>query len=319
MKRVVKLEGKGNIAIEEIDIPAIASNEVLVKNTKSLISRGSELFARYTMPHAVDPSIMGYSDAGVIINVGSNVKDFKVGDRVTAVAPHAEYVACVPGTPDAKVIPLPDDVSFEEATFLPLLTSSVAWAESAGIKEGDTVVILGQGLVGNLVMQVSKSYKPERVMVVDALELRCKMAEQLGANVVINCSKEDPVNSIAHLTGGRGADVVIDCVGGDSGIKSFEQAQDMVRPQGTLHLIALYQGAPLPLYSGKIMGKKLLAGILISEPRSVTAKRAIKHLQDGSVKVNEMITHRFPLTEAKRAFDLLYEHPDGALGVIFEY
>jgi hypothetical protein len=54
MKRVVKLEGKGNIAIKEIDVPTIASNEVLVKNVKSLISRGSELFARYTMPHAVN-------------------------------------------------------------------------------------------------------------------------------------------------------------------------------------------------------------------------------------------------------------------------
>jgi len=319
MKRVVKLEGKGNITIEEIDVPTIASNEVLVKNVKSLISRGSELFARYTMPHAVSSSIMGYSDAGVIVEAGSDVKDFKVGDRVTAVAPHAEYVACVPGTSDAKIIPLPDDVSFEEATFLPLLTSSVAWAESAGIKEGDSVVILGQGLVGNLVMQVSKSYEPERVIVIDTLDLRCRMAKQLGADVVINCSKENPVESVSRLTDGRGADVVIDCVGGDAGIKSFEQAQDMVKPQGTLHLIALYQSAPLPLYSSKIMNKKLLAGILISEPRIVTAKRVIKHLQDGSVRVKEIITHRFPLTEAKRAFDLLYEHPDDALGVIFEY
>jgi len=90
----------------------------------------SEFFARYIMPHAVNSSIMGYSDAGVIVEAGSDVKDVKVGDRVTAVAPHAEYVVCVPGTADAKVIPLPDDVSFEEATFLPLLTSSVAWAES---------------------------------------------------------------------------------------------------------------------------------------------------------------------------------------------
>ena len=130
MKQVIKLEGKGNIAIEEIDVPTIASNEVLVKNVKSLISRGSELFARYIMPHAVNSSIMGYSDAGVIVEAGSDVKDVKVRDRVTAVAPHTEYVVCVPGTADAKVIPLPDDVSFEEATFLPLLTSSVAWAES---------------------------------------------------------------------------------------------------------------------------------------------------------------------------------------------
>ena len=319
MKRVVKLEGKGNIAIEEIEIPSIASNEVLVKNEKSLISRGSELFARYVMPGVVDPSRMGYSDAGVVETVGEDVKDVSVGDRVTAVAPHAEYVVGVPGAADARIIPLPDDVSFEDATFLPLLTSSVAWAQTTGIKEGDTVVILGQGLVGSLVMQVAKDYKPGRIIAIDALDLRCEFAERLGADVVINCLKADPVESVRQLTDGQGADIVIECVGGYAGIKSFEQAQDMVRSHGTIHLIALYQGGPLPLHSGKIMSKRLIAGILISEPRSQTAQRAIKHIQDGSVQVKEMITHRFPLTEAKEAFDLLYEHPEEALGVIFEY
>ena len=315
MKRAIKLEGKGNIAIEEIPIPDLEDNKVLVKNERSLISRGSELFARYVMPNAVSPSIMGYSDAGLVVAAGNGIKDIKVGDRVTAVAPHAEYVACE----ESMIIPLPDDISFDEATFLPLLTSSVAWAQSAEIKEGDTVVILGQGLVGNLVMQVSKDYKPSRVITVDALDLRCGISEKLGADIVINCSEKDPVESIRQITGGKGADIVIDCVGGNSGIKSFEQAQDMTRPQGTIHLIALYQDGPLPLYSGKIMNKRLLAGILISEPRAQTAQRAIRHIQDGSVRVKEMITHRFPITKAKEAFDLLYEHPDKALGVIFEY
>jgi threonine dehydrogenase-like Zn-dependent dehydrogenase len=319
MKRVVKLEGKGNIAIEEIEIPSIASNEVLVKVKKSLISRGSEVFARYVMPGVVDPERMGYSDAGVVAAAGEDVRDVFVGDRVVAVAPHAEYVVRVPGTPDARVIPLPDDVSFEEATFIPLLTSSVAWAQTAGIKEGDTVVILGQGLVGSLVMQVSKDYKPGRMIAIDALDLRCEFAGRLGADVVINCSEVDPVRAARDLTDGKGADIVIECVGGDAGVKSFEQAQDMVRAQGTIHLISLYQGGPLPLHSGKIMNRRLLAGILISERRSRTAQRAIKHIQDGRVRVKEMITHRFPLTEAKQAFDLLYEHPEEALGVIFEY
>jgi threonine dehydrogenase-like Zn-dependent dehydrogenase len=233
------------------------------------------------------------------------------------------------------MIPLPDEndsagkmpalprvlpgVSFEEATFLPLLTSSVAWAQTAGIQEGDTVVILGQGLVGNLMMQVSRDYNPGRIIAIDALELRCELSERLGADLVINCSKDDPVQAVRDLTGGKGADIVMECVGGDAGVKSFEQAQDMVRARGTIHLISLYQGSPLPLYSSKIMNKQLLAGILISEPRSQLAQRAIRHIQDGRVCVKEMITHRFPLTEAKKAFDLLYEHPEEALGVIFDY
>ena len=188
MKRVVKLEGKGNIVVQEVEIPTASGNEALVKVRSSLISRGSELFARYVMPGVVDPERMGYSDAGVVAAVGEGVRDVAVGDCVVAVAPHAEYVVRVSGTPDARIIPLPDDVSFEEATFLPLLTSSVAWAQSACIREGNTVVILGQGLVGNLVMQVAKDYRPGRIITVDALNLRCQLSEQLGADVVINLS-----------------------------------------------------------------------------------------------------------------------------------
>ncbi len=109
MKRVIKLEGKGNISVEEVEIPTIASNEVLVKVGKSLISRGSELFARYVMPGVVDPERMGYSDAGTVAAVGEDVTEVSVGDRVVAVAPHAEYVARAAGTPDAWIIPLPDD------------------------------------------------------------------------------------------------------------------------------------------------------------------------------------------------------------------
>ena len=319
MKRVVKLEGKVNIAIEEIEIPGIAGNEALVKNKRSLISRGSELFARYVMPGVVDPARMGYSDAGVVAAVGEDVRDVSVGDRVAVVAAHAEYIVGVPGTLDARVIPLPDDISFEEATFLPLLTSSVAWAQTASIEEGDAVVIMGQGLVGSLVMQVSKDYRPGRVIAVDALDMRCELADRLGADEVINCSKEDPVQAVRRLTHGKGADIVIECVGGDAGVRSFEQAQDMVGANGTIHLIALYQGGPLPLHSGKIMNKRLIAGILTTESRSAMARRAIEHIEDGRVRVTEMITHRFPLTEAKQAFDLLYEHPEEALGVIFEY
>ena len=224
-----------------------------------------------------------------------------------------------PGTADAWIIPFPDDVSFEEAAFIPLLTSSIAWAESAEIQAGDTVVILGQGLVGNLMMQAAKDYKPERIIAIDALELRCDLSEQLGADIVVNCSEIDSLEAVKELTDGKGADVVMDCVGGDAGVKSFEQAQDMAKKGGTLFLIALYQGGPLPLHSGKIMNKRLLAGILIPEARSHTAQRAIKHIQDHRVNVKELITHRFPLAEAKQAFDLLYERPEEAMGVIFEY
>jgi threonine dehydrogenase-like Zn-dependent dehydrogenase len=134
--------------------------------------------------------------------------------------------------------------------------------------------------------------------------------------VVVNASVKEPTEVVRRLTDGKGADLVIDCVGGHAGVKSFEQAQDMVRQKGTIQLIALYQQAPLPLYSSKIMNKRLVAGILTDEPRSQTAIRALEKIRKGEIRASKMITHRFPYTQAKEAFDLLWNSPGEALGVL---
>ncbi len=319
MFRVIKPEGFGNIQLEEVPIPEINIHQIRVKSDTTLISRGSELFRRYIREEAVSPSIMGYSLTGTVDAVGKAVPDYRIGDRVMVVAPHAEYVIAEPDPTDGRIVRLLDDVSFEEGTFLPLSTSAVAWADSSGVKAGDTVVVLGQGLVGNLMMQVFREYDPARIITVDALPLRCQLSTQLGADVVINAKDADPIEVIRHLTDGNGADLVVDCVGGYAGIKSFEQAQDMTRRFGTLQLIALYQQAPLPLHSSKIMSKRLVAGILTDEPRSEIAVRALEKIKAGKIRASEMITHRFHYTEAKAAFDLLWDSPGDTLGVLIKW
>lgn len=319
MFRVVKPEGFGNIQLEEVEIPEVNAKQIRVKADTTLISRGSELFRRYILEEAVSPSIMGYSLTGTVDAVGDDVEDYSVGDRVMAVAPHAEYVIMEPNQTDGRVVSLPADVSFEAGTFLPLATSSVAWSDSSGVREGDTVVVLGQGLVGSLMMQVIRSYSPNRVITVDALDFRCGLSSQLGADVTINAAEEDPVESVRQHTDRKGADLVIDCVGGHAGVTSFEQAQDMVRQFGIIQLIALYQQKPLPLHSSKMMSKRLVAGILTDEPRSSLASRALAKIQTGEIRTAEMITHRFQYTEVREAFDLLWNTPGDALGVCIKW
>ncbi|MYE87440.1 zinc-binding dehydrogenase [Candidatus Poribacteria bacterium] len=316
MIRVIKPEGFGNIQLEDIPIPEINSRQVLVKTHTTLISRGSELFRRYIMEEAIPPRMMGYSLTGVIEQIGSAVTEYEVGQRVMVVAPHAEYaVGEVDASVEGRVVPLPDDISFEEGTFLPLSISSIAWADSSGVQEGDTIVILGQGIVGSLMLQVLRGYNPDRIITVDATSLRCQFSTELGADVTINASEEDPVEAVQRLTDGNGADLVIDCVGGHAGVKSFEQAQDMGRRKGTLQLIALYQGEPLPLHSSKIMSKRLVAGILTDEPRGQIAQRAIEKIRSEEIQAAQMVSRRFPYQNAKEAFDFLWEHPDEALAV----
>ena len=319
MLQVTKPEGFGNIQLEEVPIPEINEHQVRVETDTTLISRGSELFRRYIREEAVPPSIMGYSLTGTVDTVGAEITDYQVGERVMVVAPHAQYAVAEPNAADGRIVPLLDGVSFEEGTFLPLATSAVAWSDSSGVKAGDTVVVLGQGLVGSLMMQVLRGYNPARIITVDALPLRCELSTQLGADVVINADEVDPVEEVRRLTDGKGADLVIDCVGGYAGVKSFEQAQDMTRQFGIIQLIALYQQGPLPLHSSKIMSKRLVAGILTDEPRSQIAARALQKIQDGEIRASEMVTHRFHYTEAKAAFDLLWNTPGDALGVLIKW
>jgi len=321
MKRSAKLDGVGNVVLEEVEIPQPGEREVLIRLKSSLISRGSEILARYNKPTAVDPAAMGYSAAGVVVELGSGVSEYAVGDRVSVVAPHAEYVVGQLDAGGAKysMVPLPDEVGFEEATFIPLTTSSCAWTDSAMIKEGDTVVVLGQGLVGSIMLQVIKHQHDVKVIVVDGLDLRCQFAEQFGADDVIDCSVEDPVEKVRELTDGRMANVVIDCVGGAPGVKSFAQAQEISASGGIIVLIGLYHGDPLPLDASKIMGKLIVGGIRSDRPRSEHRQDAVHDIQEGRVRAKEMITHRFSFAEAKTAFDLLADRLGETLGVVFEY
>ena len=319
MLQVTKPEGFGNIQLEEVPMPEINAQQIRVETDTTLISRGSELFRRYIREEAVPPSIMGYSLTGIVDAIGAEVTGYRVGERVMVVAPHAQYVVAEPNATDGRIVPLFDDVSFEAGTFLPLATSAVAWSDSSGVKAGDTVVVLGQGLVGSLMMQVLRGYNPDRIITVDALPLRCELSTQLGADVSINADEIDPVEEVRRLTDGKGADLVIDCVGGYAGVKSFEQAQDMTRQFGTIQLIALYQQAPLPLHSSKMMSKRLVAGILTDEPRSQIAARALEKIQNSEIRASDMTTHRFHYTESKAAFDLLWNTPGDALGVLIKW
>ena len=194
------------------------------------------------METAVDPSIMGYSLTGAVEQVGIEVTEYQIGPRVMVVAPHAQYALGHTGSMvKGSMFKLPDSISSEEGTFLLLAKEATAWVDSSGVKPGDRVVVLGQGIVGSLVMQLLRPHQPEQVITVDALANRCQLSRQLGADEIINAADVDPIQVVKDLINGRVADLVIDCVGGYAGVKSFEQAQEMVAARGTIQLIALYQ------------------------------------------------------------------------------
>ena len=320
MWRVGKHEGLGNIVMEQVPIPELGPHEALVRVHASLISRGSELWRRYVMPGPVDPGAMGYSTAGVIEEIGSEVTRFKPGDRVSCTAPHAEYaIGDTRAAAKRRVVHLPDDVPFVDGTFQPLVTSSIGWTAAAGIQPQHTVVILGLGLVGNLVMQAATRFMPALLCGIDMLPIRRRLAEKRNMGTIIDGAARDPVESVLELTDGQGADIVIDCVGGRAGVKSFAQAQDMLVSGGLLQIIGLYHDSPLPLDAAKMQRKRLIGGYLPDTDVDANARAAMEALSNGLEQVAPLVTHHFPGNRAKEAFDLLYEHPEDAMGVILEW
>ena len=318
MKRVIKPEGAYHVEIEDVPLPEIRQTEVLIKTERTLISRGSEIWRRYVREEAIDPQIMGYSLAGTIVQVGAQVDDLSMGERVAALAPHAEYVAVevVNARNKPSVVSLPDAVTSEAATFWPLVTSSVLWMRETGAGPDDTMVILGQGLVGSCCMQVARHLQNCRVIAVDALDLRCDLADQLGADAVVNAGQTDSIAAVKELTGGLRADVVVEAVGGRAGAQAFAQAQDMVRRGGLLQVVGLYEGEPLPLDSSKIQGKRLIGGYLDSTRRPQGSDTAIQLLMEGKIQTEAMVTHHFEFEDAADAFDLLYTRLDEAMAVV---
>lgn len=318
MWRAAKGEGAGNVFLEQVPVPRPGPEEVLTRTRVSLISRGSELWRRYVMERPVRPEAMGYSTAGTVEAVGAGVTGFAAGDPVVASAPHAEYsLRSVAAGAPPRLHPLHPAVSFEQGTFHPLATSSAGWAQALDITADDRVVVLGQGLVGNLVMQFARSYHPAQLIAVDALELRCRLARETGSPEVVNAGEEDPVAAVKRLSGGEGASIVVDCVGGPAGIASFEQAQRMVASGGLIQVNGKYQNAPLPLDVDNFQGKRVLVSYPPTADRAEMARTAMDAMASGDVRVQPLVTHRFDGRDLKAGYDFLYEHPDQALGVLF--
>ena len=321
MYRVAKPKGIGNIVVEEVAVPEVAATEVLIRAETSLISRGSEIWRRYVHEEAIDPQIMGYSMVGSIVEVGSKVDGFSPGQRVAALAPYAEYVAVEIFDSDhpPTVVALPDEVTSESATFWPLATSSIMWMEALEATADETIAIIGQGLVGSGCLQALKADVGCRVIAVDGIADRCRLALKLGADDVVDVSKEDPADAVCRLTGERGADALVYAVGGRSGPRAFEQAQEIVRPGGLLQVIGLYEDGPLPLSSSNIQGKRLIGGFPHGTSRHDASDRAIRYLGEGEFRVADMISHRFPFQQAPEAYDLLYNRLHEAMGVLLQW
>ncbi|MFA0739961.1 MAG: hypothetical protein DFNUSKGM_000057 [Candidatus Fervidibacter sacchari] len=223
--RVVWTEPKV-VKVEEWEVPEVGGRQVLVKTRFTLISPGTERAWLLHLPNtpATFPQYPGYCAVGEVLEVGEEVKQFKKGDRVVWAGRHSAHAV----VNEDALLPVPSDLPDEEAVFFRLIAIALQGVRKARIELGESVVVLGAGLIGLLALQLAKLSGGFPVIAVDLSEVRLKFAQEVEADFTLQLS-EDLNACVSELTDG-GAHVVIEATGNPEAIPlAFKLARRMGR------------------------------------------------------------------------------------------
>ncbi|OGP93743.1 MAG: hypothetical protein A2156_15575 [Deltaproteobacteria bacterium RBG_16_48_10] len=329
MKAIIKAGAEaGSLEVKELPIPKPGKGEVLVKMKAAGICFSDVMILTNKYKGRVPvpiPMIMGHEGAGVVAEVGEGVDHVRVGDSVgvnplwgcgqcenclngqpnmcmvwshlgiTCDGTFAEYRA----VPAFAVYKLPDSISSIDAAFIEPISLAVRTLEHVKPMLGDTVVIIGPGSIGLFHLQAFKSAGAAKVIVIglDQDTKRFEIAEKLGADYIVNGSREDVVKRVRELTNGVGADIVVETANHPS---TVPLAVNLAAARGRVHLFGLYPEAtmsPLALLRAGLT----MSGDVATLPRYFL--RAIRWIEYKKVLAEPMVSRRFRLDQAKEAFE----------------
>ena len=372
MKQILQNLKTGNIEVADVPSPIAQPGRVLVRTATSLISSGTErmtvemghktlLGKARERPDLVKQVIqkarsegvlntvnavrnrleslnsLGYSAAGTVIEVGNQVAEFRPGDRVACAgaefAAHAEVLS----VPKNLCVRLPDDMSFEAGAFGTLGAIALQGVRLAEVTLGESVVVIGLGLIGQLTVQLLKA-NGCRVYGIDLDTKRIDLARQLGADA--GCAPGvDAQRTVLNWTRGRGADAVL-ITAATSSNQPVELAGEISRLKGRVVAVGLVGlEVPRKLYYQRELTLKIsmsygpgrydpeyeerghdypFAYVRWTEGRNVEA--FLDLISEGRVNTDPLITHRFPISEGERAYQLITGEIEGShLGVLLQY
>ncbi len=267
MKQIIQDLKNGDTILEEVPAPVVRPGHILIRTTRSLVSLGTErmliefgkagwinkarqqpdrvkMVLNKIKTDGLKPTIdtivnklaqpipLGYSNAGVVIGIGNGVSEFKIGDRVISNGHHAEIVS----VPQNLVAKVPDSVSDEEAAFTVLGAIGLQGMRLAEPTFGETVVVVGLGLIGQLTAQLLKA-NGCKVIGLDYEEDKVSLADSLGITTA-NPAVNDPVKFVQSLTNNVGADAVL-ITASNKGNDIIAQAANMSRKKGRIVLVGV--------------------------------------------------------------------------------
>ena len=312
----------------DVPIPTPGPGELLIRNAVCGIC-GTDIHIFHGEPGSADvvpPVVLGHEYSGIVQQVGENVTDFKVGDHVT-IDPNiycGKCCFCRKGKKqlceDMQAIGVTRDGGFEEYSVIPAsqafllnpdldlevgamaepLACCIHGIDLAQIHTGDTVLVIGGGAIGLLMVQLAKMAGAAKVILSEPVKFRRDLGEKLGADYSIDPTKSNPAEQIRYFTGKNGADVVIECVGKVSATK---QAFETASKGATLLLFsvpsikATYE---LPMYD--IFKKELVIKGSFVNPD--THSRAVELLNSGKIQVMPLFTHRYKLEDLPEAIQM---------------
>lgn len=326
--KVAVMLGIGKMGFEERDIPQPKDDEVLVKLEYVGIC-GSDL--HYYESGAIGdyvvkpPFVLGHEPGGTVVEVGKNVTHLKVGDRV-ALEPgktcgHCEF--CKTGrynlcpdvvffaTPPVDGVfqeyvaheaglcfKLPDNVSTMEGALIEPLAVGFHAARQGGAQAGQVAVVTGAGCIGLVSMMALKAMGVSKVYSVDVMDKRLDKALELGADGVINGSREDAVKKVMELTGGMGCDLVIETAGTEI---TTRQAVQMTKKGATIVLVGYSKTGEIKMPISLALDKELTFKTVFRYRHIYPM--AIDAVASGRVNLKGIVTNEFALDDIQKAMD----------------
>jgi 2-desacetyl-2-hydroxyethyl bacteriochlorophyllide A dehydrogenase len=342
--KAVQFTGPEKMSYVDVPNPIINEYEVLIKiMAVGICGTDLELFSG-EMPYIRNglttyPLIPGHEWSGQIVEVGSKVSNFKIGDRVTGdvsigcgscsmcmngrfnLCPNrrvvgsyrnyngafAEYIKL----PHRHVYLLPDELSYEEAALIEPAATAAYGVMKAGIGLGDSVLVIGDGPIGLLSVQTAVLSGASKVYLVGSWDEKLKLGTTMGADFTLNYRNDKIVEIIHEMTQFKGIDVVIETSGST---KAFNQSLKLLKPGGKIILLSIYSSSEFMAEINSIVSKDAeVIGVLAS---CNSFKPTIELLAAGKINVLPLITHKYPLSRAADAINMIRTKSDFRIKVL---
>lgn len=299
-------------------------DDIIVKNHLMGICGSDKSFYRGFMPQKTAefrqdpkfPFMLGHESGGTVVAVGSRVSEYSIGDKVIAFGWNnnfAEYFSAKA----FQLQPVPFELDMDIASLGEPIACAMYSGLNSGVQLGDTVVVMGAGFAGQIIAQCAKKKGAFRVIVVDVLEGKLKLAKQLGADIVINSKEENPIEIVKAITNGIGADVVIEVAGT---AESINTASELIKHNGKFVFYS-WITTPVTLNISRWHddGIEFINTCLVHhtwQERSVWTPNALRPVAQGLIDIKPLITNSFKLDDIKKGFDLA-DKDDSAIKIVF--